>query len=447
MLEITAKSDSQPRWQDHVAAHLWLYFLAINLAGYIVFCRGWAYLGVPPLYIGEVLMFSGMLIVLLSGRWIVLIQSWLVLPILLFAAWGAYRTFPYLSQYQMYAVRDGMLWGYSAFTFIVFIYVTTKPERLRILADWYSRFFPVLLLLMPLIWIPTHLAGETETTNPITGLLFGAKAGDTGVHLGGMMAYWGSGMVGPQSLRVLVLFGASFLWVATTNRGGLLSCLVAVAFCCLFRPMNVTIWRVVFTGTVLTLCLLAIDLRIQVPGREREIGATQVFENITSIVGKSKNKDLDGTKEWRLKWWKDIVNYTFYGKHFWKGKGFGINLATDDGYHVTEDKLLRSPHNGHMSILARAGVPGFALWVFLNVAWGGTMFRLFRRSTRLIQRRWASWFLFLTCYWLAFLANTTFDVFIEGPMGGIWYWTLLGIGLASVWIYHRYPEVMESSKP
>jgi hypothetical protein len=30
------------------------------------------------------------------------------------------------------------------------------------------------------------------------------------------------------------------------------------------------------------------------------------------------------------------------------------------------------------------------------------------------------------------MVNTSFDVFIEGPMGGIWYWTLYGVGLAAL---------------
>ena len=45
------------------------------------------------------------------------------------------------------------------------------------------------------------------------------------------------------------------------------------------------------------------------------------------------------------------------------------------------------------------------------------------------------WFAFLVAYWMAFLVNTSFDVFLEGPMGGIWFWTLVGTGLGSVVCY------------
>ena len=46
-------------------------------------------------------------------------------------------------------------------------------------------------------------------------------------------------------------------------------------------------------------------------------------------------------------------------------------------------------------------------------------------------------------YWGAFMANASFDVFIEGPMGGIWLWTVFGAGLAAVWTYRRHPELFD----
>jgi hypothetical protein len=52
--------------------------------------------------------------------------------------------------------------------------------------------------------------------------------------------------------------------------------------------------------------------------------------------------------------------------------------------------------------------------------------------------------LFLLAYWLAFMANASFDVFIEGPMGGIWFWTIFGTGLAALWIQKHFPEALDS---
>ena len=62
-----------------------------------------------------------------------------------------------------------------------------------------------------------------------------------------------------------------------------------------------------------------------------------------------------------------ILDYTAFGDHFWTGKGYGINLADSDGFQVVwEGSPLRSPHNSHLTFLARSGVPGLALWALLQ---------------------------------------------------------------------------------
>src|SRR5690606_398058 len=50
---------------------------------------------------------------------------------------------------------------------------------------------------------------------------------------------------------------------------------------------------------------------------------------------------------------------------------------------------------------------------------------------------WANLFLFIACYVAAILVNASFDVALEGPMLGIWFWALLGLGIGSTMTY-RY---------
>ncbi|MGD9715344.1 MAG: hypothetical protein AB7V46_25305, partial [Thermomicrobiales bacterium] len=38
----------------------------------------------------------------------------------------------------------------------------------------------------------------------------------------------------------------------------------------------------------------------------------------------------------------------------------------------------------------------------------------------------------LLMYWLAMMINTAFDPYLEGPQGGIWYWTVVGVSLAVI---------------
>jgi hypothetical protein len=65
------------------------------------------------------------------------------------------------------------------------------------------------------------------------------------------------------------------------------------------------------------------------------------------------------------------------------------------------------------------------------------------------RRRETHWFgllAFLFVYWLAFLINASFDVFLEGPVGGIWFWCVYGMGIGSVWVYRNCPESLAAPK-
>jgi hypothetical protein len=85
-----------------------------------------------------------------------------------------------------------------------------------------------------------------------------------------------------------------------------------------------------------------------------------------------------------------------------------------------------------MTFLARAGVPGLALWIALNAAFGIGLLRAYVRARRAAAGEWAALNLWVLAYWTAFLVNASFDVFLEGPQGGIWFWCVFGVGLAAL---------------
>ena len=150
-----------------------------------------------------------------------------------------------------------------------------------------------------------------------------------------------------------------------------------------------------------------------------------------------RSEELEGTKAWRLAWWATIAQYTFGGDKFWTGKGFGVDLAEDDGFTLGGSRPNRYPHSAHMNMLARAGVPGLVLWIGLLLMWARTVFRCWADSIRARHHQWEALFLFILGYWASFVVNASFDVFLEGPMGGIWFWSLMGMGLAATELYRR----------
>lgn len=49
-----------------------------------------------------------------------------------------------------------------------------------------------------------------------------------------------------------------------------------------------------------------------------------------------------------------------------------------------------------------------------------------------------SFFSWLIAYWLAFMVSASFDVFLEGPMAGIPFWSLFGMGWGAHVIFRTH---------
>jgi hypothetical protein len=185
------------------------------------------------------------------------------------------------------------------------------------------------------------------------------------------------------------------------------------------------------TAVLVATLWFASDVSIHVV-EDRPINPEQIVTNLRSVGGASGTDMLELTRRWRILWWNAIIDYTVHGKYFWTGKGFGINVAYDDGIEPRPDSATRSPHNGHLTILARAGVPGLVLWALLQLGFAITMLAAFARARHDKQHLRASLLAWILAYWTAFMVNASFDVYLEGPQGGIWFWCVFAYGLALV---------------
>ena len=196
---------------------------------------------------------------------------------------------------------------------------------------------------------------------------------------------------------------------------------------------------VVGIGAALLGLAYATDLSIPTARETRSISAEQLVENVASVFGARDSQDLSGTKEWRLHWWNTIVDYTINGPHFWTGKGFGVDLGADDNViHISPNNPVyptRSPHSAHFTMLARAGVPGLALWLLTLACWGTVVLTNMVRARLRGEMAWASFFLLIFCYACGFLIDASVDVTLEGPMAGIWFWCVFGVGTGASMIY------------
>jgi hypothetical protein len=427
----------------HKLAERFLLMLSICLAGYALAGRGFAYMGVPPLFISEVCLLVGLAAWLITRGWSPVFNMGPAMAVVPLVALGVVRLATCIRYYRIEAVRDAVVWGYAAFALVVATLIVAQPERLKVMLDRYRLFSKIFLIGIPIAFVIYRFGREALPAWPGGTPIIQVKEGDALVHLGGILAFW---MAEPKRKvrwiwAVLLTFDLAILGVV--DRAGVVAFFAVMIICLIAKPLHGAAWRTIGLLLLAVLLLWVSAIKIEVPGgKGRDISWQQFQTNIVSIFSDTREEGLDSNKQWRIDWWNDIIDYTFNGQYFWTGKGFGINLADDDGFQVAADHSLRSPHSVHMTMLARMGVPGAAAWLLMNMTWLYCVGSMYLRTRRRRDQNWAGVFLFLFAYYAAFMINGSFDVFIEGPMGGVWFWTIYGVGVAALWTYRYRPYVL-----
>jgi O-antigen ligase len=423
----------------------YLLLLSGVLLGYAFLGKGFAYIGFPPIFIGEIAFFTGFVILLRTGC---LIAALTTLPSLALAAamvWVLLRTLPSVSVYGFDALRDSVVIMYGGFAFIVIALLLEDGRRINSILRYYGAFVNIFIPTIPFLYAFYRYMGDYVPKWPGYNVPF-LHISAEGTHLAGAAVFALVGFRKMTPLWVIPLF-ATVVMASASSRGGMLAFVLPVIFAALVLGKVRALTAVLVAGLVIFAAVFAIEtefteFREARSTEERSLSTRQILDNVGSLVGRS-GEETEGTKRWRLEWWNIILNDTVFGSNFWTGRGFGLNLADVDGFQHRADPntpLLRSPHNAHMTILARAGVPGLVLWGLLVASWSVMLTRAVLTARCRGQTEWAGLFLFIGCYASSFLINATFDVALEGPMQGIWFWCLIGFGIGSVMIYRCQPN-------
>jgi O-Antigen ligase len=431
---------SKPDLSDH-----YLVFLSGVLLGYAIIGKGFAYLGLPPLFIGEIAFITGFVILLRTGC---LIAALTTLPSLVLAAamaWVLLRTLPFVGAYGFDALRDSVVIMYGGFAFIVIALLLEDGRRVNTIVRYYGGFLKLYVPTIPFLFAFNRYMLDYIPVWPGYNVpLLRLGPGEVAVHLAGAAVFALVGFCKATPLWIALVFTAVLL-ASTESRGAMLAFGLPVIFAAIMHGNVRETAIVLVAGMVIFSAAYAVetaftDYREATSSLERSVSTRQIVDNAMSIVG-SGGEQTEATKAWRTEWWDLIFKNTLYGPHFWTGRGFGLNLADADGFAVGKNKpVLRSPHNAHMTLLARAGVPGLALWLLLLASWFAMLTNAVLTARRRGHTRWAGLFLFIDCYVMAIIINATFDVALEGPMQGIWFWCLFGFGIGSEMVYRAVHE-------
>ncbi len=383
--------------------------------------------GIAYAYLAEATWLMGILLLITQCRTLEIVWDKRIKLLLVLLGVSIVYMLRGIRQYAIIdVIRDSFIFNYCWFVFIIFLLKDDIAILKSKLANVY-KWFPLIVTIC--FQLKTIFPNLLEVTF-LGGLpFFLYKNGDLACHLLIATFFMMNGDIKMRfrfSLLNVVLIGYLFLITATYNRGGMLSYVVGLSLF-LFFSRRTALAQKYFSYLKFIPVILIVALPIYLNTKEteqtagRKIGIEQLKNNITSIVKPGKEQNgLDENVVWRLAWWAKIVDYTFLGPYFMQGKGLGVNLSVDDDIHMDDDSL-RSPHNFHLNILARFGVPIFFLWLYF----------LFTLFIRFKNKNISPEYLTYLCILVAFFVNATFDVSLEGPMSAFPCWTFVGIAFVT----------------
>ncbi|MDF9833928.1 O-antigen ligase [Ereboglobus sp. PH5-5] len=249
-------------------------------------------------------------------------------------------------------------------------------------------------------------------------------------------------------LAVAISLGLVAAMLATENRAAMLALAAGVAVMLIGGR-----WRfaaaLVSAGAV---AVVAILFWAQTTGRPWEKtplhGISQRVVSIVDFQGARDYSSAEGAESkgdnnrFRAIWWETVVDETVAANP-WTGLGYGHDLAEGflRAYYAdsSDQFTTRSPHNLLLSIFARTGVAGLGAFMILCTAMLFRTWKVSREDSRRSRERlidtgewtgpqWKSgaW----CCVWAIF-TSACFGVVLEGPMGAVVFWILLGAAAAS----------------
>ena len=395
--------------------YLNLYFFV--MACYVFFNKGVAYS-----YMVEVIWLLGFILIFLSRRSYEFVWDVRAKLLAFFLLVGIIYIPIGLRGHTIFdVIRDSFVFQYGWFVFIVFLFKEQQSMVWNKIIAIYS-WFPVFGLLNFFLQNFVENFDRFKPFGNISFVLY--KYGDMGVHLLisslVLLVFQQKRSVRFQAvMALLILF--NLLILTAYSRSGMLAYVLGVLVYIVLSNEGYIQIRVKQYIKYLPLLLMIVvpiyaSIKVQENFQGRKVGIEQVTQNLGSFAGISNDSNLENNKLWRLVWWAKILDYSFSPSYFFQGKGLGMSLSETDEI-LSEVDEVRSPHNFHLTVMARFGVPIFCLWLF----W---LFLLFKP---MFKRQLNSKTLLISTVLLAFIVNASFDVFLEGPMGAFPFWTWVGL--------------------
>jgi O-antigen ligase len=409
--------------------------LGLLTIGYFVGNRGFAQLSV----FGSFPLLPAEFVLLVAGGTVVVQSAWrhevpvrreaLNLAILAWIVIASARLYLDLRVYGFAALRDYATVYYAAFFFLAQEAGRTAAGR-RFLHGCLLTGGGLALISFALFQAFPDFLFHTLTVRGVPLIYFKGDLAGTLLAVGGVLfflvyeerkTWW--------ALALSLVLTATM--VATNNRASLLGLAVAIAFLAVGGRWRFALFQgMTALGAALVL-LLAAYARNQ-PWQQTPL--YNVYERAVSLTDPLGQHNYSGDETYnkgdnnlfRLIWWRITLTETVRTNP-WFGLGWGYDLAEPfaqvyypDG---SDDFTARSPHNLVITLFARTGIVGLAPFLAILALIAVRTVRAVRRGSNMAAALWcADWVI---------LVSACFGVVLEGPMGAVVFWTILGLASAT----------------
>jgi O-antigen ligase len=236
--------------------------------------------------------------------------------------------------------------------------------------------------------------------------------------------------------------------VGGASRASALGALVALVWLAFSRARRFVLLQVgVMAASLLVLTGLA--FLVQNPWAERKFaGVSERVRSLGDFVGSGTYKSAESAMKgdnnrFRAMWWRAVVDETLAESPVF-GLGFGHDLARNflQEYNPEiEDFTARSPHSIVVSAIGRMGLTGLAVFILLCAVLAARTCRVMRSPDTefAMLGLWAA-------IWVI-LISACFGVVLEGPMGAVVFWSLLGLANAQLAATSAMAEVEKTAPP
>jgi hypothetical protein len=394
------------------------------VVGYITMTRGFAHIGISPLYIGEATL--GLLLVAWPGT---ILGTWartqlrqhtyttLATLSVIFVAYGLFQCLRGLigSGFPKSSLQNFAFNYYIAFLFAG-MWLGERHRNLLSRLIWWLAWINAIYGIAYLLVLGRPVTSE-DTSAPI----FGWPAGSA-IAILGLLCFERDTkrILLPLALNVFVLLGRQVRaeWLA-------IACAIV-----LFSVLRGQFIRLMQLGAVvggLVLAGVLADVKIPAPSSfGGVISARDIVGRAISAVDERAAARLTehasafaGSVSWRTEWWNNLLELTHKRTHtvlFGLGYGYPIWELNP---HV--DEVNPTPHNIFIYVLTYTGWVGVAIFYTLQLYLAWLLWKSYLASGQP----------FGICLWMLMFVWAHFDNRLETPYGAIPFWVLVGMALTS----------------